>query len=148
MPLTRKLNAWESRWPLNTFADRDAGKLSRTMLDRLGEAEGMTLEDYRSALAGREAVRRVYERLADVVDAAITLAAPGEAPVGIESTGNPVFVVPGSLLGVPAVSLPLLACNGLPLGLQVLGYRDRDGALLATAAAIEGIVGTGTAVRA
>jgi Asp-tRNA(Asn)/Glu-tRNA(Gln) amidotransferase A subunit family amidase len=148
MPLTRKLNAWESRWPLNTFADRDAGKLSRTMLDRLGEAEAMTLEDYRSALAGREAVRRVYERLADVVDAAITLAAPGEAPVGIESTGNPVFVVPGSLLGVPAVSLPLLACNGLPLGLQVLGYRDRDGALLATAAAIEGIVGTGTAVRA
>ena len=30
-----------------------------------------------------------------IADACITLSAPGEAPVGIKGTGNPVFVVPG-----------------------------------------------------
>ena len=148
MFLTRKINAWESRWPLNTFSDRDASKLSQTMRDRLEEAEAMTLVEYRSWIAERETVRAICARLAGVVDASITLSAPAEAPVGIEATGNPVYVVPGSLLGVPALSLPLLSSNGLPLGLQVLGYMHRDGDLMATAAAIEAIVGHGAAVRA
>ncbi len=148
LPLTRLINAWESRWPLNTFAEADADKLSKTMRDRLKEAETLTLEDYRSALIERAKVRDTYARLAGIVDASITLSAPGEAPVGIAATGNPVFVVPGTFLAVPALSLPVLACNGLPLGLQVMGYLHQDGGLMATAAAIEGIVGMGTAVRA
>ena len=53
-PLSTKINAWESRWPLNTYRQRDASKLSRTMLDRLAEAEAMTLDDYREALAQRD----------------------------------------------------------------------------------------------
>ncbi len=146
--LTRKINAWESRWPLNTFADRDASKLSQTMRDRLKEAEAMTLEEYRGHLRGREEVRAAYARLAGIADAAVTLSAPAEAPVGIKGTGNPVFVVPGSLLGIPVLSLPVLSCNGLPLGLQVMGQRDGDGELMAAAAAIEAIVGTNAAVRA
>ncbi len=146
--LTRKINAWESRWPLNTFSDRDASKLSQSMRDRLVEAEALTLEEYRSFIAEREKVRGICARLGALADASITLSAPAEAPVGIASTGNPVYVVPGTLLGVPVVSLPLLSCNGLPLGLQVIGYRDKDAELLATAASIEAIVGTEMAVRA
>ena len=69
-------------------------------------------------------------------------------PVGIAATGNPIYVVPGSLLGVPALSLPVLACHGLPLGLQVLGFQHKDGALMATSSAIEAIVGSGSAVGA
>lgn len=148
MFLTRKINAWESRWPLNTFADRDAAKLSQTMRDRLQEAEAMTQDEYRAHIADREKVREAYNRVATVADACITLSATGEATVGIKGTGNPVFVVPGSLLGVPVVSLPVLACNGLPLGLQVMGWRDRDADLVALSAGIEGLVGMGTAVRA
>jgi Asp-tRNA(Asn)/Glu-tRNA(Gln) amidotransferase A subunit family amidase len=34
--------------------------------------------------------------------------------------------VPASLLGVPALSLPLFEVNDMPLGLQVIGYFDRD----------------------
>ena len=45
--LSMRLNAWEWRWPLNTYRERDASKLSRAMLDRLAEAEAMTLDDYR-----------------------------------------------------------------------------------------------------
>ena len=59
-------------------------------------------------------------------DACITLAAPGGAPEGVASTGNPEFAVPSSLLGVPALSLPLFEVDTMPLGLQVIGYFDRD----------------------
>jgi len=34
--------------------------------------------------------------------------------------------VPASLLGVPALSLPLFTVDGLPLGVQVLGYANAD----------------------
>jgi Asp-tRNA(Asn)/Glu-tRNA(Gln) amidotransferase A subunit family amidase len=41
--------------------------------------------------------------------------------------------VPSSLLGVPSMSLPLFEINGMPLGLQVIGYFDRDANAFATA---------------
>lgn len=148
MFLTRKINAWESRWPLNTYRDRDAGKLSTAMIARVAEAEAMTLDEYRGHIAERDKVRRAYTSLASIGAACITLSAASEAPNGLTSTGSAAFVVVGSLLGAPAVSLPLLGANGLPLGLQVLGFEHRDGELMATAVAIEGIVGRDLAVRA
>ena len=60
-------------------------------------------------------------------------AATGPAPFGLESTGDPIFVVAGSCLGVPAISLPVLRVEGLPLGLQLLGFLDADAELIATA---------------
>ena len=62
--LSMRINAWESRWPLNTYRERDASRLSRAMLDRLAEAEAMSLEDYRAVLAQRDAVRAAYAGLA------------------------------------------------------------------------------------
>jgi len=55
----------------------------------------------------------------------------------LETTGNPVFVVPGSMLGAPGVSLPVLDDSGLPLGLQVLGFPQSDEILIAAAGWIE-----------
>ena len=148
MLLTRKINAWESRWPLNTYCDRDRSKLSTAMVERATEAEAMTLTQYRGYLAERDGVRQAYVSLAGVCDAVITLSAAGEAPVGLRSTGSATFVVVGSLLGVPAVSLPVLGVAGLPLGLQVLGFKDKDGELMAAAAGIEANTTTTASVRA
>ena len=120
--LTRVINAWEGRWPLNTYRDRDRGKLSHSALDRLATAEAMTSADYGGAVARRQRSREIHACLAAGYDAAITLAAPGAAPVGLGSTGNPVFNVPASMLGIPALSLPVLSADGLPLGLQVMGF--------------------------
>jgi Asp-tRNA(Asn)/Glu-tRNA(Gln) amidotransferase A subunit family amidase len=62
------------------------------------------------------------------------LAATGPAPLGLGSTANPVFAVPGSILGVPTVSLPVLSAAGLPLGLQLVGFEGGDARLFAGAA--------------
>jgi Asp-tRNA(Asn)/Glu-tRNA(Gln) amidotransferase A subunit family amidase len=134
--LSIRINTWESRWPLNTYRNRDAGKLSRAMLARLAQAEAMSLDDYRADLDERNRVRALYESLAAQCDACVTLAAPAAAPVGLGSTGDPVFAVPFSLLGVPAISLPLLREQDLPLGLQVTGFYGKD----ATTSAIAGWV--------
>jgi Asp-tRNA(Asn)/Glu-tRNA(Gln) amidotransferase A subunit family amidase len=138
--LSNTINTWEFRWPLNTFArDGDATKLSPFMRAKLVEAEGMTLETYAAALERRAAIRALFERLAGSAQAAVSLSAPDAAPLGLQSTGEPAFVVAGSLLGVPAISLPVLQTQGLPLGLQLLGYAGRDAELFGAAAAVERI---------
>jgi Asp-tRNA(Asn)/Glu-tRNA(Gln) amidotransferase A subunit family amidase len=136
-PISERANAWESRWPLNTYRAKNAAGLSRSMLERLDMAERMHIEDYRRTIAERARIRSIYAKLADVADGAVTLPAIGAAPRGLESTGNPIFAIPGSMLGVPAVSLPLLEDEALPLGLQLMGFEQQDAALMGVAAWVE-----------
>ena len=137
--LTRAINAWEGRWPLNTYRNRDASKLSGSALERLATAEAMTLAD--SGQLSRVASTTARSTLAlPPLRRSITLAAPGAAPVGLGSTGNPVFNVPASMLGIPAVALPLFSVDGLPLGLQVAGFAGQDAGLFAVAAAIRDLL--------
>jgi Asp-tRNA(Asn)/Glu-tRNA(Gln) amidotransferase A subunit family amidase len=138
-PFSMRINAWESRWPLNTYRERDASKLSRAMLDRLAEAERMSLDQYRDDLARRDEVRARYADLAAECDACISLSAPAAAPVGLGSTGDPNCTVHTSLLGIPAISLPVLHDDGLPLGLQVAGFVHEEAQAFAVAAAIKAL---------
>jgi Asp-tRNA(Asn)/Glu-tRNA(Gln) amidotransferase A subunit family amidase len=135
--ITMRLNAWEWRWPLNTYRERDATKLSRAMLDRLAEAETMSLDDYRRDLAQRDKDRALYAELASECEACISLSAPSAAPIGLHSTGDPNCTVHASYLGIPAISLPVLADEGLPLGLQVAGFVNGDAQTAAVAAALK-----------
>jgi Asp-tRNA(Asn)/Glu-tRNA(Gln) amidotransferase A subunit family amidase len=137
--LSTRINAWESRWPLNTYRERDASKLSRTMLDRLAEAERMSLDQYRGDLEEREKARACYAELAAECDACISLSAPSAAPLGLDSTGDPNCTVHTSLLGIPAISLPVLQDEGLPLGLQVAGFVNGDAQAVAAAGAINAL---------
>jgi Asp-tRNA(Asn)/Glu-tRNA(Gln) amidotransferase A subunit family amidase len=134
--LCANIIAWESRWPLNTYRARDANKLSQAMLDLSARAEALTLDDYRRDIKERDRRRAVYQALAAEFDACLTLSAPGAAPVGLGWTGDPAFVIPGSMLGVPAISIPALQDGGLPLGLQLLGFADADAALFSTAGGV------------
>ena len=135
--LSMRINAWEWRWPLNTYRERDAKKLSQALLDRLAEAERMSLDQYREDLAERDKVRASYAELAPDCDACIGLSAPAAAPSGLGSTGDPNCTVHTSLLGIPAISLPVLQDEGLPLGLQIAGFVNGDAQAFATAAAIK-----------
>src|SRR5262249_41359865 len=124
--LSNSINTWEMRWFIDGCAQRDASKLSQAMLDRREQGQQMTITDYRTWLKQRAAIRALYAELAETCDACVTLSAPGPAPATLKTTGNPQFAVPASLLGVPALSLPLFTVDGLPLGLQVLGYANAD----------------------
>jgi Asp-tRNA(Asn)/Glu-tRNA(Gln) amidotransferase A subunit family amidase len=133
-PLSNKINSWETRWFLHGARERDAAKLSKVMQTRLQESEALTLADYRAVLAERARVRALYAELGASFDGCISLAATGPAPEGLHSTGNSAFVVPSSLLGVPALSLPLFQIDGMPVGLQIIGFADEDAAAFALAA--------------
>jgi Asp-tRNA(Asn)/Glu-tRNA(Gln) amidotransferase A subunit family amidase len=139
--ISQRINDWEGRWPLNTYRERDAEKLSGLALKRLSNAEAMNLDEYRTLLTERARIRAAYAALAGECNACVTLSASSPAPVGLTFTGDASFAVPFSLLGVPAISLPLFWLDGLPLGLQVTGFEHGDAATFATAAAIVGLLG-------
>jgi len=131
--LSHRCNGWETRWFLHSMEDRDASMLSEKLMERARMYESLTLADHRADLKERARVRAVHADLASHYEACITLSAPGGAPAGLSSTGNPDFAVPASLLGVPALSLPLFKADGMPLGLQVIGFFNRDAEAFAAA---------------
>jgi Asp-tRNA(Asn)/Glu-tRNA(Gln) amidotransferase A subunit family amidase len=113
--------------------ERGRDKLSpqlRTLLERGREVRAV---DYQAALARIPQINEGFAEIFERCDAILTPAAPGTAPRGLDSTGDPAFCTLWTLCGMPAVSLPLMqGANGLPLGVQLVGPRDWDARLLRT----------------
>jgi Asp-tRNA(Asn)/Glu-tRNA(Gln) amidotransferase A subunit family amidase len=127
---------------LRAYYERGKDKLSPVMREAIEEGQRVVATDYLEALDWREALNSGLEQLFDRYDAIVTPAAPGEAPAGLDSTGNPVFNGLWTLAGVPAVTLPLLTGpNGLPVGVQLVGRRGEDARLLRTARWLAGRLG-------
>jgi Asp-tRNA(Asn)/Glu-tRNA(Gln) amidotransferase A subunit family amidase len=89
---------------------------------------------YRAALALAEAGRRKAAETFLDVDVLLTPSAIGEAPAGLEATGDPAFNRITTLLGLPCLNVPgAVGPEGLPVGLQLVGRAGGDAALLAVA---------------
>jgi Asp-tRNA(Asn)/Glu-tRNA(Gln) amidotransferase A subunit family amidase len=57
----------------------------------------------------------------------LTFASSGPAPLASGGTGDLILATLWSLIGAPAMSLPLMrAPNGLPIGVQAVGAPGRD----------------------
>ncbi len=109
-------------------------KLSAPLLELLDNGRARLAVDYRRALDLAAPMAEQVETVFDEFDAIITPAAIGEAPIGLQATGSPVFCTIWSYLGMPAITLPLLqGSNGLPIGVQLVGKRGNDARLLRTA---------------
>jgi Asp-tRNA(Asn)/Glu-tRNA(Gln) amidotransferase A subunit family amidase len=95
--------------------------------------------DYQRALRSLAPVVESFDELfMERYDAILTPPALGTAPKGLGATGDPVFCVLWTLLGMPAVTLPLMqGANGLPLGVQLVGRRNFDARLLRAARWLE-----------
>jgi Asp-tRNA(Asn)/Glu-tRNA(Gln) amidotransferase A subunit family amidase len=111
--------------------DKLSDKL-RALIERGREVRAV---DYQRALSMIAPMQESFEELfTQRYDAILTPAAPGTAPKGLDSTGDPSFCTLWTLTGLPALSLPLLrGSNGMPLGVQLVGRRHFDARLLRTA---------------
>jgi Asp-tRNA(Asn)/Glu-tRNA(Gln) amidotransferase A subunit family amidase len=97
------------------------------------------------AVDHQRALRRIAPTVASLdelfmqrYDAILTPPALGTAPKGLGSTGDPVFCSLWTLLGMPAITLPLMQGeNGLPLGVQLVGRKNYDARLMRTARWLE-----------
>ena len=86
---------------------------------------------------GWKTVRACRERLPVLFaadDVVLTLSAPGEAPAGLESTGDAVFNRAWTMLHAPCLHLPVgQGPGGLPLGIQLVAPNGEEAVLLETA---------------
>jgi Asp-tRNA(Asn)/Glu-tRNA(Gln) amidotransferase A subunit family amidase len=128
------LIAYEMRWPFVDYFGRYGPKMVGPRIRELLErARRLTPGDYEARLATR---RRTQQRAAAVLarsDGFLTLACSGPAPKGLVQTGSRTFPSYASWLGLPAWSLPLLAVNGLPVGIQLIGAAGVDSTLCSIA---------------
>jgi Asp-tRNA(Asn)/Glu-tRNA(Gln) amidotransferase A subunit family amidase len=130
---------WENRALLNTLTASIGEKLSVETRRQYEYGLTLAIDDYRRALDLREELRRRQVRLAGLCDGLLSLSAPGIAPLiddpnrapGEMATGNPVYNVVPSLLGAPALTMPLLRLEGMPLGVQLVGQWHADAQIVA-----------------
>lgn len=126
--------AWETRWPLAAYRDHGGDQIGERIHDLLQRASGMDAERYDHATARRRQLRNMVHEFAGRVDGFVALASSGPAIQDHAFTGSRSYAVPWTLVGGPAFSLPLLAAEELPLGLQLCGFHDHDEDLCSIAA--------------
>ncbi|RPI43145.1 MAG: amidase, partial [Betaproteobacteria bacterium] len=114
--------------------ERGADRLSESLRRQIERGRSTLAIDYLRALAQVPRLNDGFEALFDRFDAILTPSAPGSAPMGLDSTGDPSFCTLWTLCGMPAITLPLLAGdNGMPIGVQLVARRGDDARLLRTA---------------
>ena len=129
------ITGWES---LRNYADerlRNPDKVSAELTAGMKRSEGITLDRYVAAQRKTVAFKEFIDGLFDSVDVLLCPSAPGEAPKGVEYTGDPRFNSIWTLAGTPCVTLPVGTGDmGLPLGIQLVGLRHADDRLLSHSA--------------
>lgn len=149
--LSNSIIMYELRWPLRAYIETHGPDMvSDILMSRLERGLSMTPADYRAALMGRTAIRDAVASIATDVDGFITLASSGPAPFADPSaakgagahliTGSRAFLSPWSMVGGPSMSLPLMAVDGMPLGVQIMGLPGRDRQIVGMAAWLDGLV--------
>jgi Asp-tRNA(Asn)/Glu-tRNA(Gln) amidotransferase A subunit family amidase len=126
--------AFEAARSLRELRARHEALLSPVLLDELRTGEAIPASGHAAALAltgrCREALAAIFQR----VDVLVTPAAVGEAPSGLESTGDPALNRIWTLLHLPCLTLPAgRGPAGLPLGVQMVGPLRGDGVVVAAA---------------
>lgn len=117
-------------WELAHHPDR----ISEGLRERLTFGLSQTPAALDNAYAVFETTQRAFPGAMDGLDILVTPSAPGEAPKGLDWTGDPAFNFIWTSLHVPCVTVPAgTGPNGLPLGIQIAGRRGDDRAVLAWA---------------
>lgn len=127
---TRQALAWE-----RAAAPEGLSPWLRERAAWIESLPGGALDDARATFVAARAAFGGWMRDYDVL---LTASAPGEAPVGLESTGDPACNLLWTALHAPCVTLPAgVGPNGMPLGVQVVGAVGADTGTLAVAEWVE-----------
>jgi Asp-tRNA(Asn)/Glu-tRNA(Gln) amidotransferase A subunit family amidase len=117
--------------------DRHRDRLGKELRYSLDAAAAITADTYDAARRTSSRARQVFADTMADYDVILTPSAPGAAPHGLGSTGNPMFNRLWTLMGTPCVNVPGLSEDGLPLGIQIVGRFGRDRAALEAALFLE-----------
>ncbi|MFL9912785.1 amidase [Paraburkholderia sp. RL17-337-BIB-A] len=132
--LQKAIMAFEMSRALAYELSTNKARLSAALQELLvkgTEISGATHVQNQRATASAQA--RV-DSLFDDFDVLLAPSAAGEAPAGIDATGDPLFCRAWTLLGLPCVHIPFAHGNqSLPIGLQLIGRWGDDHKLLAIA---------------
>ena len=121
--------------------ERGKDRLSAILREMIERGQGVLAVDYNHAVDQIAVLNAALGGLFERYDALLTPASPGEAPKGLDSTGNPIFCTIWTLCGLPAVTLPILkGAAGMPMGAQLVAPKGDDGRLLRTARWLVGAV--------
>lgn len=113
-------------------------KISRELTELILRGQTVSHDAYVMALRRAAAARRMVGTLFAAFDVLLAPSATGEAPVGLESTGNPIFNRLWSLLGNPCVHVPLCSgSSGMPVGASVIGPLYGESVALSAAWMLE-----------
>ena len=115
--------------------ERGADKMSESLRGQIERGRKTTAVAYNDALSKVDLLNYGLAELFEDFDAILTLPVTGEAPVGLDSTGSPIFCTIWTLCGTPAVTVPVMrGVNNMPIGAQLVGAPGDDARLLRTAA--------------
>jgi Asp-tRNA(Asn)/Glu-tRNA(Gln) amidotransferase A subunit family amidase len=105
---------------------------------RMDDSRHYTAADYEAARIVAAKARAALSEILKDVDVLLALSAPGIAPKGLDSTGDPRFNQLWTLLGTPCVNVPAYVAGGnLPVGVQVIADYGDDAKALAAARFLE-----------
>lgn len=123
---------------------RVVSQLSPQLAELLQTGADIPDQDYKTARQTVADARTRIVPLLESCDAVLGPAAPGPAPAGLGSTGDPALSRAWQALGLPAVTMPGQRTEaGLPLGVQFLGRVREEAALLTTACWAESVQNVG-----
>lgn len=133
--LLRTIMMREGANALGELQRRERARMSEELNAALDEGAAIPDADYESALRRRGDAIAAFTQWLAGFDAVISPPATGPAPEGLSTTGNPACCTLWSLLGFPAITIPIgRAANGLPLGMQIAATAGADDVLLGVAA--------------
>jgi Asp-tRNA(Asn)/Glu-tRNA(Gln) amidotransferase A subunit family amidase len=113
---------------------RGKDRLSGVLCEMIERGQRYTAVEYSRARDGIVLLNRALDEVFPGCDAILTPATAGAAPLGLASTGSPMFCTLWTLCGLPAISLPILEGeDGMPLGAQLVAARRNDAHLLRVA---------------
>lgn len=123
------------------------GKVGADVAARLDKARATTAEDVAAAEAVRTAFTAEVDAALSDVDVLVLPTLPSfpmtlaDAQAGKVDLGASALIRPFNLSGHPALSLPLPAVDGRPVGLQLVGRKGGDEALCAVAQRLVALLG-------